>query len=216
MTDLIYENGGIYRPDGTPYRGPTGRIPVSPLSAEAGQIYRWAGDGQYRPDRKDADVTSSEHEVRIRVVPVVDADMMSEAIAALEELRTGIKKMADAFAEAVRVLEDGDTAADDEDVRRCPSCQHGQDIHDVDGRCWYTVGSGVDGANLVCQCIVRPDMSGEPVQPFTPDEMRDTDTWTVSRETVRILCHDVSHGWGGTHHHAFTSDDGQHHICPGY
>ena len=75
--------------------------------------YHWSGTGEYRPDRKDTDVTSSEHEIRIRVVPVVDTDMLGQVTAALEELRTGIKKMADAFAEAVRVLEDGDTDTGD-------------------------------------------------------------------------------------------------------
>lgn len=40
-------------------------------------------------------------------------------------------------------------------VERCGSCEHRKDYHDVDGRCWFTVASGLPGANLVCVCLVR-------------------------------------------------------------
>jgi hypothetical protein len=47
-----------------------------------------------------------------------------------------------------------------EDIRlvaegRCLSCEHGTDIHDVDGVCWFTVAQGTPGKNLVCPCHVR-------------------------------------------------------------
>lgn len=37
-------------------------------------------------------------------------------------------------------------------MKRCPSCEHGLDIHDADGRCWFTVASGLPGTDLVCPC----------------------------------------------------------------
>jgi hypothetical protein len=39
--------------------------------------------------------------------------------------------------------------------RRCPSCDHETGVHDVDGRCWFTVSRGVPGSNLVCPCDSR-------------------------------------------------------------
>jgi hypothetical protein len=44
-------------------------------------------------------------------------------------------------------------------VKRCPSCEHGLDIHDADGRCWFTVASGLPETNLVCPCKVTPPLS---------------------------------------------------------
>ncbi|MER7908263.1 hypothetical protein [Streptomyces sp. NPDC096068] len=41
------------------------------------------------------------------------------------------------------------------DTARCSSCEHGADIHDADGRCWFTVGRGVPGRDLVCPCQTR-------------------------------------------------------------
>lgn len=38
---------------------------------------------------------------------------------------------------------------------RCSSCEHGFDIHDVDGRCWFTVEQGVPERDLVCSCKLR-------------------------------------------------------------
>lgn len=47
-----------------------------------------------------------------------------------------------------------------ENADQCDGCEHGWDIHDVDGRCWYTVARGVEGANLVCPCTTtRPEGS---------------------------------------------------------
>lgn len=40
-------------------------------------------------------------------------------------------------------------------MKRCPSCEHGVDIHDADGRCWFTVREGQPETNLVCPCKVR-------------------------------------------------------------
>lgn len=36
--------------------------------------------------------------------------------------------------------------------RRCSGCEHGWDIHDADGRCWFTVAHGLPDSNLVCPC----------------------------------------------------------------
>jgi hypothetical protein len=41
------------------------------------------------------------------------------------------------------------------DQARCPSCQHEKDIHDTDGRCWFTVEQGVPDRDLVCPCKIR-------------------------------------------------------------
>lgn len=38
---------------------------------------------------------------------------------------------------------------------RCSSCEHGLDIHDTDGRCWFTVQQGVPDRDLVCSCKLR-------------------------------------------------------------
>lgn len=38
---------------------------------------------------------------------------------------------------------------------RCSSCEHGLDIHDADGRCWFTVQQGVPDRDLVCSCKLR-------------------------------------------------------------
>jgi hypothetical protein len=47
-----------------------------------------------------------------------------------------------------------------EDADRCGGCEHDWDIHDADGRCWYTVARGVEGSNLVCPCkTTRPEDS---------------------------------------------------------
>lgn len=36
---------------------------------------------------------------------------------------------------------------------RCPSCEHGADIHSDDG-CWHTVARGRNGRDAVCACRV--------------------------------------------------------------
>lgn len=41
--------------------------------------------------------------------------------------------------------------------QRCPSCEHRTSIHDADGRCWFTVASGLPETNLVCPCKVRKE-----------------------------------------------------------
>lgn len=41
-------------------------------------------------------------------------------------------------------------------MKRCLSCEHGLDIHDADGRCWFTCASGLPETNLVCPCKVDP------------------------------------------------------------
>lgn len=41
------------------------------------------------------------------------------------------------------------------DVSRCTGCEHEMQFHDVGGRCWFTVASGLPGANLVCPCKIR-------------------------------------------------------------
>lgn len=44
---------------------------------------------------------------------------------------------------------------------RCPSCDHEQQYHDADGRCWYTVASALPGTNLGCPCKVRKQEEDE-------------------------------------------------------
>jgi len=38
---------------------------------------------------------------------------------------------------------------------RCDSCEHGMYMHDVDGRCWFTVSDGVPEKDSVCACLRR-------------------------------------------------------------
>jgi len=38
---------------------------------------------------------------------------------------------------------------------RCTSCEHPQQYHDADGRCWFTVEYGLPGRDLVCPCKIR-------------------------------------------------------------
>jgi hypothetical protein len=93
---------------------------------------------------------------------------------------------------------------------RCPSCEHGRDIHDRDGRCWHTIKTGVSGANLVCQCLVRGDPD-EPVRVPVPDDAvpdrpdrsaPDGECWRVPRRLIHL-----PHNWD--------PGDGVR-SCPGY
>lgn len=43
------------------------------------------------------------------------------------------------------------------EVKRCPSCEHGADIHDSTGLCWFTVAQGTPEKDLVCPCHVPVD-----------------------------------------------------------
>jgi hypothetical protein len=43
----------------------------------------------------------------------------------------------------------------EEEVVRCSSCEHGEEYHDVNGRCWFTPTSAVYEVNSVCQCQIR-------------------------------------------------------------
>lgn len=38
---------------------------------------------------------------------------------------------------------------------RCESCEHGFYMHDVNGRCWFTVSDGVPEKDAVCACLIR-------------------------------------------------------------
>ncbi|GAA2108021.1 hypothetical protein [Streptomyces synnematoformans] len=39
---------------------------------------------------------------------------------------------------------------------RCPSCEHGWNMHTDPAGCWFTVAAGKAGENLVCACSRRP------------------------------------------------------------
>lgn len=59
----------------------------------------------------------------------------------------------------VQDLIEGDGRTQDEaleKLKRCPSCEHSAVFHDVDGRCWFTVASGLPETNLVCPCKLPP------------------------------------------------------------